>query len=221
MQTVAGKQFKTIAQIRLQDAYDSLSDPQTTIKQDRRRHSLYASQDRYVQREHSHKTQFSASCYELYPGDLPRDSDSVRRTKFMGGCLISDRDSTPIPDSERREEYLAPNYRETSSAMPMFQSTKGLKVEPYQNTNQKSLKGRKTSKRPNSAQIAAAKTPKGPIGDLTTHPNFANFREAGSFDYVSSYMSMKPGAHRLQKNRGRTEPLNTTLGSKEALSIPW
>jgi len=208
MQRLVGNKYKTIANIRLQDAYDSLSAPQNTTAQARSRHPLHASQDRHLQREFSHCTQFSLSHYEIST-NIPRNSDSLRRTKFIagGGCLVPDRShGMEEMASTRKLEYKPPNFRLPSSGLPLYQSTKGVKIKPYGGQNEDAV--RDVDKRPNSAQLAARKTPKGPISTLEAHPNFSQFAEPSSFDFVSTYMAMKPGAHRLQKSKGLIEPLH-------------
>jgi len=178
----------------------------------RHRHSLHSSEDRNVQREYSHRTQFSNSHYEVQPGDIPRVSDSMRRSQFIAGILAPDRASAeraraPLgtPNSETGLEYKPPNMRSESTAMPMFQSTRG-NGGCYDLS--KTLQP-KVTQRPASAIAATRATSKMPISTLESHPDFGAAKlGACSFDYVSTYMAMKPGAHRLQKSKGLTGTLN-------------
>jgi len=87
MQVVVGRRFKTVRNIRLQDAYDNLRNQDPKKLERRQRHSLHASQDRYIQREFSHTPQFSSSRFEIGCG-IPRSSDTTRRTQFIGGTGV-------------------------------------------------------------------------------------------------------------------------------------
>ena len=192
MTRIHGRAFNTQRNQRIQDAYDNLSAPEQTTQQLKRKHSLYASTDKNVQREYSHRQQFSRGWYQVDPGEVPRASDSTRRTKFIGGTgvLVPNRPMEELlqgtPRSVREVEYKPPNYRQEAY---LFQKTMGATV---------------SDARPKSAVYDAQLTPKNAIKNLGVHPEWGkvDLKHVTDNEWVSSYMGMRTDASRTMKAKG-------------------